>query len=47
MKNKFNFLVIFLMLVCFLDAGYRIYRTYQRLHEKDSEMNRKTKVYAK
>ena len=31
MKNKYNALVALLVVLCLADAGYRIYKVYQRL----------------
>lgn len=40
MKNKFNILVVLLILLCLFDAGYRIYKTYHRLVDQNEQVNR-------
>ena len=37
MKNNYNTLVAVLMVVCLLDAGYRLYRVYHKLTNKQQE----------
>lgn len=34
MKNKYNALVAFLVILCLADAGYRLYKTYENFKNK-------------
>jgi hypothetical protein len=39
MKNKYNALVALLVLICLADAGYRIYKVYERLKNQQEEVH--------
>ena len=39
MKNKYNALVAILVVICLADAGYRLYKAYQKLvHQEQEEL---------
>lgn len=37
LKNKYNALVAILALLCLADAGYRVYKIYHKLTDKQEE----------
>jgi hypothetical protein len=39
MKNKYNLLVYFLVLVCLSEAGYRVYKAYQSIKNQQEKSN--------